>query len=205
MKGRPTRPSSSFLSAEDTNLSTGRFRPHAFLPQGYPQPSKERNSLCRRDFSPFPLPFEKPRETYWGQLQMSRQERPDEPRPAASVRPPGRRSPYRRVDHPYRQFRASSRPIRRRRPRAGVFRGLRTSFNSGTGMMPSRSQEPSSRRLAQPSPGSSGLNSPAMASSTSRGVTSPITSPYSSTTRASGTSVFLKCSRSSMPVSDSGT
>ena len=71
--------------------------------------------------------------------------------------------------------------------------------------MPSSRSEPSSRLVTQASPGCSGLNSPAMASSTSLGVTMPWTSPYSSTTSATGVSVFLKFSRSSMPVSDSGT
>ena len=76
---------------------------------------------------------------------------------------------------------------------------------SGTGIRPSISQLPSSRRTAQASSPDSGPNSPVMASSTSRSVITPCTAPYSSTTNTSCATWLRKWSSSSMPDSVSGT
>ena len=72
-------------------------------------------------------------------------------------------------------------------------------------MLPSSSQEPSSRCVAQASSGVCGLNSPVIASNTSCCVTKPCTSPYSSMTNAMCTLDALNCSNNSIPVSVSGT
>ncbi|MCY1361935.1 hypothetical protein D9M69_486300 [compost metagenome] len=81
----------------------------------------------------------------------------------------------------------------------------RRARSSDTGMRPSSSHMPSARWWAQASACMPGCSSPVMASSRSRGVMRPCTTPYSSTTNTSRPARVRNCSSSSMPVSVSGT
>ena len=77
--------------------------------------------------------------------------------------------------------------------------------NSAKGINPSSNHEPSSWCVAQASTCAFGCNSPVIASSISRGVIKPCTSPYSSTTITMRSDRWRNCSKSSIPVSVSGT
>ena len=81
----------------------------------------------------------------------------------------------------------------------------RRAFISLTGIKPSRIHAPLAAGVAHASISVSGLSSPVMASSKSRGVIMPCTTPYSSTTSSSRPDLARNCSSISSPLRVSGT